>query len=572
MGFWEFPGCHLPLRKGPDTTAVTYPSTRTPYDPLPGRRRRERVRTIASTVVAMLGVVGLVAATSRPFRLRIRALLDVLPSTVPPTAATTLVLASVGLLLMARGLRRGQRLAWWGTLVLLVVSVLLHLARGLGVEEAVFTAAGATWLATQRESFGVLPARAAVRRALVLGAAGGVLAIVMAALLTELLPEHGLGRVDRIVTPFAFVAVAALVAGAAWVLLSPRHPRLLTDAEHREERERARAVVERYGDGTLDWFALRDDKDWFFTERSVVAHAVRGGVCLVSPDPIGPADERVTAWSEFLAYVESHGWSVAVLGARPERLPLYEASGLRSVYLGDEAIVDCRNFTLAGSKNKSLRLSVGRVAREGYTTTFHDPAALDADLRAQLDELRGQSRRGTEERGFSMTLSRLFDPHDTDFLLAVTRSPAGRVDAFIQWVPAPGIDGWSLDVMRRRIDDGVPNGVIEACIVASIEEAAARGRSGLSLNFAPMRSVLRGDGEVGGALVDLTRPLLSQLSERTQMSSLATFNEKFRPRWEPRYVVLDSVEWVAAQSLMMADAEGVTELPVIGRFLGRTGA
>ncbi|WP_425954766.1 bifunctional lysylphosphatidylglycerol flippase/synthetase MprF [Xylanimonas sp. McL0601] len=544
---------------------------RAPYDPLPVRRRRERVRTVASTGVAIVGVVSLLAAVSPPFRHRLHVVLEVLPSVVPPTAATTLVLVSVGLLLMARGLRHGQRLAWWGTLVLLVASVLLHLARGLGVEAAVITTSGATWLATQRTSFGVLPSRATVRRALVLGTIGGVFAVVLAVTLTEAVEPPRFHRFDRMVLPLAIVAGAALVAAAAWILLSPKDPRRLTAEQHREERERARAVVKRYGAGTLDWFALRDDKDWFFTGRSVVAHAVHGGVCLVSPDPIGPDDEQVAVWSEFLAYVEQHGWSVAVLGARPERLPLYEASGLRPVYLGDEAIVDCREFALAGAKNKSLRQAVGRVRREGYTTTFHDPASLDPALRAQLEDLRGQSRRGGRERGFSMTLSRLFDPQDIDFLLAVTRNRAGRVDAFAQWVPAPGIDGWSLDVMRRRISGDVPNGVIEACIVATIEEVAARGDLALSLNFAPMRSVLEST-EVGGPLVVLTRPLLAQMSERTQMASLAMFNRKFHPRWEPRYVVLDSVEWVASQSLVMADVEGVTELPVIGRFLGRSSA
>ncbi|GAB2474015.1 hypothetical protein GCM10007967_31650 [Xylanimonas ulmi] len=209
------------------------------------------------------------------------------------------------------------------------------------------------------------------------------------------------------------------------------------------------------------------------------------------------------------------------------------------------------------------------MRRSGYTTTVCDPATVDGPLRAQLDELQATSRRGGRERGFSMTLSRLFDPRDTGFLLTVATNPQGRADAFVQWAPAPGIDGWSLDVMRRRLDDDVPNGVIDACVVATIEEVLTRGRSGLSLNFAPMRSVLEGERDAGGRLAELTRPLLTQLRERTQMSSLAAFNRKIRPRWKPRYVVLDSVEWVAAQSLVMADVEGVTELPVIGRFLGR---
>jgi lysyl-tRNA synthetase class 2 len=53
------------------------------------------------------------------------------------------------------------------------------------------------------------------------------------------------------------------------------------------------------------------------------------------------------------------------------------------------------------------------------------------------------------------------------------------------------------------------------------------------------------------------------------MSSLSTFSSKYGPGWAPRYVVLDAAEFVAAQALVMANAEGVTELPLIGRFLGQ---
>ena len=70
----------------------------------------------------------------------------------------------------------------------------------------------------------------------------------------------------------------------------------------------------------------------------------------------------------------------------------------------------------------------------------------------------------------------------------------------------------------------------------------------------------------------LARPILQRLSQGTQMGTLSTFNEKFDPGWVPRYVVLDSVEYVATQALVLAGAEGVTEIPVIGRFLGNIGA
>ena len=55
----------------------------------------------------------------------------------------------------------------------------------------------------------------------------------------------------------------------------------------------------------------------------------------------------------------------------------------------------------------------------------------------QLVELSIISRRGEVERGFSMTLSRLFDPEDTGLMLSVASDPAGKPQAFVQWVPAP---------------------------------------------------------------------------------------------------------------------------------------
>jgi lysyl-tRNA synthetase class 2 len=115
----------------------------------------------------------------------------------------------------------------------------------------------------------------------------------------------------------------------------------------------------------------------------------------------------------------------------------------------------------------------------------------------------------------------------------------------------------------------LPNGLIDFTLARTIDEVVARGQRGLGLNFAVMREVLEGDPVT--RFDTLVRPLLERVSRTTQMSSLSTFNSKYGPGWAPRYVVLDAAEFVATQALVMADAEGVTELPVIGRFLGHGG-
>ncbi len=552
-------------------------------------RRRDRVRTLSAWGVAAIGVLGILSAISPPLRLRLLAVLDFLPFHVARVAATTLVLGSFGLVLTARGLRRGQQLAWGATMVLLVVTAVLHVVKGLDLEEALLTAGMAVWLLRHRDAFPVLPTRSAVRTTVIVGLGGGVGALLVGTVLTytfdrrhhpkvgeslravadrlggaSTLPLPGTGR---FVTPMLVATGIGLIWTVLWVLLSPRAGRHLTGAAHLAERERARALLAATPGRTLDYFALRDDKDWFFSEHSMVAHSVRRGVCLVSPDPIGPEVEREEVWADFMGYVERNGWSVAVVGAAEDWLPVYESTGLRSLYLGDEAVVDCRAFTLEGRARKSLRGAYGRVQRAGFSAEFVDVAGIDPGTRAALEEIATTSRRGEVERGFSMTLSRILDPADVEIMVTIVRDRAGTPQAFLQWAPATAVQGWSLDVMRHHQGVDLPNGLTDFAIIETIRHVAATGGRSLSLNFAVLRGVVA--GEDTSPLARASRAALHRLSDRMQIVSLWRFNAKYDPTWVPRYVVMDSVEFAAAQGLVLVDAEGVTELPVVGRFLGR---
>lgn len=386
-----------------------------------GAYRRDRTRRLASFGVCWLATIGLLSAASRPLRGRLEPLLQLVP-----------FLVSFALLLIARGLRRGHHLAWLAAMALLLVSVVLNVAKGIDVEEAILATGCAVWLALHRDAFPVWTSRAHARRSLVMavGGAGVTFAVAIGLSMTiaaahrsniEATPHSIAERIgaDEVFPlkaggNFGTAVLVALglgmVGSTLWVMFSPRELSPLDNAAHHGDRERCRALVQHYDGGTLDYFALRDDKRWFFTGSSVVAYAVRAGVCLVSPDPIGPVQQREATWSAFMAYAEKFGWSVTVLGAAPAWLAIYQHSGLRAMYLGDEAVVDCAAFTLEGRAMRNLRQAYHRVQRAGFTVTFHDLAAADPDLMGQLVELSKLSRRGQVERGFSMTLSRLFDP------------------------------------------------------------------------------------------------------------------------------------------------------------------
>ena len=591
-------------------------------------RQRRGIRRAAATLVGLLDIVS--ALVPVEVRGKLHPYLGYVPLGASEAASALDAFAGLTLLLLALGLRRGQRLAWLVSVATLATTSLLHLVRG-GTTELLQTLAALAVLAglvRVRDSFRGRYDPISVRHGIwaLVGGAVGITAFSTVALELGVtfygrhhhvssLPVHqallasaeGLVGIDSVRLPdvvsdflnpsllavgLGLLAVALLLAfrpfvdrrlgrngrqtpaGVRSARPGPFRSRRAAQTngasqrpsarEDRLEFDRARDVVRRSGMGTLDYFALRFDKEHFFHRDGIVAYAVHSGVCLVSPDPIGPPEERAALWAAFRRFADDHGWAVAILGAGQDWLPVYHRSGMRDLYIGDEGVVDVRTLSLAGGTKKGLRQAVNRIAKYGYTITFHDPSRVGPDLADALRAVMVKSRRGGAERGFSMTLGRLFDPLDEGLLLAVARDAEG------QPVPAPGIEGYSLDLMRRDTGEH-PNGLFDFILVRTMERLKADGYCRLGLNFAMMRAVMA--GEAGdGISAKLERWLLKRMSDSMQIESLWRFNAKFDPEWLPRYVVWDSAEQSLAAALAIARAESIWELPLIGRFLVPTGS
>jgi lysylphosphatidylglycerol synthetase-like protein (DUF2156 family) len=548
------------------------------------------VRRWTAAAILVAGVVDLLDAVTPPLRGRLHVVMEILPLGASVAAGTLIAMAGLALLAVGRGILRGQRRAWRVAVILLAGTIVLHLVAGADVEESAVALAVLVLLIVNRRDFQAASDRSSMRSALValgVGALGITLVTAVSIELFTRLGHHATRipwwtalwavserlvgirtialphRADRFISPALLAIGLSLVALTLFLLTRPVVDRRLTSGRAAEYR--ARDIVRRHGTSTLDYFALRSDKQWFFHRDSLVAYAVYGGVCLISPDPIGPLNEREQAWGAFRRFADSHGWVTSVMGAGEDWLSVYRDSGMHNIYLGDEAVVRVQQFNLAGGEKKGLRQAFNRIGKYGYTVSFHDPSHLDASLSEELTALMSLSRQGEHERGFSMMLGRVFDPRDTGLLLTVVRGPDGEAAAMCQFVPAPGIGGYSLDLMRR--DPGEhPNGLLDFALCSTIEHLRAGGHQGLSLNFATLRSTLSGD-KGDGTVQRAERWFLKRLSNFAQIESLWRFNAKYDPEWLPRYVVIDTAEHLVPVLMAILRAESLWEIPVFGKLL-----
>lgn len=501
---------------------------------IPSHRLGPRVYlpALAGATVFAVGLFNLVSALTPNVAWRHHLLLRLEPVEVVPVFHTLAVPLSVALIVVAFYLRARRRRAWQLALGLLIALGAVALLKGLDFEEAVLSWSAAALLWWGRGAFCVRhrplgrPSAMLVVVAAVAVASASVLAWNASAL--ELHDE--LEWLPLVVGTAGGLGVLLLT----YLLFRPLGaPRELPGSG---ERRAAVDLVRRHGHDTLAFFKLRQDAHYHFNRdhSAFLGYRVANGVMLVAGDPVGAHAELPGLVRETCAFAASRGLRVAALGASPNLVALYRQIGFRSLYLGDEAIVDTQSFSLDGRSIRKVRQSVSRASAAGYRAELIDHDRLDDRTIEELERVSESWRNGAPERGFSMAMDSLRGAHQVGSSIVAARDADGQIRAFIHFVPAYGRAAMSLSFMRR--DRETPNGLMEFVVVRAIQLLGERGVDEVSLNFAAFArwlSAPAGRLERGlGRAVSLANPFF-------QIESLLRFNAKFGPRWEPRYLVYE---------------------------------
>ncbi|MFD9000964.1 phosphatidylglycerol lysyltransferase domain-containing protein [Streptomyces sp. NPDC059582] len=567
--------------------------------------RPESVPVLIGRACALVGLMDVASGVFPRFRhSRMHTVAEVLPGSFGPFAAALSLSSGMLLLLLAHGLKRGKRRAWRAAVALLPAGAVSQFTYRHSVVGALISLALLAPLLRHRDQFDALPDPRSRWRALANFVLMGAGSLVLGLVIVSVHPNRLIGDpslADRLAhvlyglfgfegpvdyqgsttwtVAFSLGALGLLTAVTTiYFAFRPEHPAArLTE----EDEARLRALLAKHGGrDSLGHFALRRDKAVVFSPsgKAAVTYRVVSGVMLASGDPIGDVEAWPGAIERFMDEARAHSWTPAVMGCSETGGEVWtRETGLDALELGDEAVVDVADFSLAGRAMRNVRQMVKRIERAGYETRVRRVRDLGE---AELERLRlaAEDWRGTDtERGFSMALGRIGDASDGDCLIATAHKaeaepgPHGDLKAVLHFVPW-GTDGVSLDLMRR--DRSADPGMNELLIVAALQAAPKFGIARVSLNFAMFRSALaRGEKIGAGPVLRAWRGLLVFLSRWFQIESLYKFNAKFQPRWEPRFVVYRASADLPRIGFAAMQAEGFVNLALpLPRFLRRRAA
>ncbi len=487
-----------------------------------------------------------------------------MPLGVSDKSRVLLLVAGLSLLVLARGLRRRKRAAWWLGVALLGGSVVLHLSRAFDWHHALaafvllvplvrwrreFSARsdrpsiGIAWkvalgLLLALFTYGTISLHEYSRR----GAYGAdgltwkecAQASVAGVFAQKSVADHQGSREAR--SFLRTLRVGGLLSGLVVLVLLLR-PVVLREEINEEDRSRAKKVIAAQGNDPMDYFALLNDKSYYFNEDSTgcVAYALWRNFAVALADPICAPEQRAGMISGFVKFCTQQDWEPLFYCSHVSQRANYEAQGLVTLKVGEDARLDVNEFKLAGGKFQNLRTARNKAQKAGLTFQWYDAQPQpDHGLEAQLQLLSSEWLKRKHGGEMTFDLGQFSIPTIREHGVAIVRNPEGRMEAFATWWPYAQGQGRTLDIMRAREE---VRDVMDFLIVEAMDHFKAQGVTEISLGNAPLANV---DTDTEGH--DPTRQeravnfLFENFDRFYGYKRLFNFKNKYQPNWQGRYL------------------------------------
>ena len=305
-----------------------------------------------------------------------------------------------------------------------------------------------------------------------------------------------------------------------------------------EDKSRARELVKKYGQNSISYLALENDKMLFFGKNTdgIIAFGIIGHVVVVCGDPICAPENFRDFLVEFHDFCHEHSYQFVFLGATAAFIKEYEAMGYKHVKAGDEAVIELSEYHLSGGKMQKLRANVNHANKAGLTTHEYKPNEsrnldIEREINAVSDEWLEDKKSG--QLGFTVGGVGLDNPLDRRYFY-VTDS-AGKIVAFNVYLPFAGMNGYLADVTRRLHD--APGGATEKINFDAFMRFNEEGVRWGSLGLATLANVHE-DGVKDSLATKMLELIYEKCNRFYGFKDLHHAKEKYTPTsWVPVYIV-----------------------------------
>ncbi|HNW77161.1 MAG TPA: phosphatidylglycerol lysyltransferase domain-containing protein [Bacteroidales bacterium] len=516
------------------------------------------MRIIPALLIFVLGIINIISAITPAIHERMLRLEEFIPIDLISASNYFVLISGIVLLLTAVFMFKGLRNAWGIAFILGIVSMVGHLTKAIDYEEAGVALLVIVMLVFSRKEYyvrgnprmhiiGIRTALSAAGIVLLYGIIGfyyldkkhfGIDFNIWQSIRYSIQHFLLVGSPDlvphsRFAKDFLLTINLSGFLSLSFLFYTIIRPYIFKASAAPEDLIRARDLVEKYGESGLDYFKTYKDKQFFLPEglNAFIAYRVAGNFAVVLENPVAENPEIMKKCIVlFDKYCYENGVKSLFYRVPEKSLPVYHDLKKKSLFIGQEGMVDLATFTLEGGRNKALRNAINKVIDRGYTCLVHTPPIRDGllqKLRVVSDEWLSSTQRS--EITFSQGM---FDWEELKQQTIITvENPEEKVIAFVNIIPDHSPAEGTYDLIRKTQD--APNGVLDFLLVELLKYFKSNNYTTVNLGFAPLSGL-----EVPVSLKERSMKFAyNKIKSFSHYKGLRLFKEKFFPQWYNRYLV-----------------------------------
>ncbi len=518
-------------------------------------------RILPSFLIFTLGIVNILSVLSPGVPEKLQLLRDYLFFDVVNFSNGFVLITGLLLLFTAAFMLKGLRMSWWFATILTLFSAVGHITKGINYPEAGIALFVLLSLITTKKEYNVKPnswvrsmgikaALLIIAVVLVYGIAGfylldknhfqidfSILQSVKYTFLNfSLLGSPDLVPRDSFALDFLYTIRISGFASISFLVYSFIRPYIFRNSSLPEEIEKAQSIIHNFGKSALDYFKLYYDKQIFLPPgyNSFISYKVSGNFAVVLEDPVAPdREEMKKIIIEFRKFCFENGLKEIYYRVPGESLEIYYELSKKSLFLGQEAVVDLSVFSLEGGERKSIRNALNKISERGYVTRVHTPPLRDG-LIQKLKTVSEEWLKDAEKKEITFSQG-IFDEKEikNQTVLTVENSEE-KIMAFLNIIPDFAVNEGTYDLLRKTVD--APNGIMDFMLVELFKYFKSQGVRYVNLGMAPM-SGLDDPQKFAERSMKFAYEKIRSFSH---YKGQREYKEKFRPVWHDKYLIYEN--------------------------------
>jgi len=490
------------------------------------------------------GIVLIVSGSMPPLIYRIKILKDLLPVFTIKVSHFLGSITGAVLLILAYGIKKRLNGAYYMTIVFLGAGMTLSLLKGLDYEEAFFLGIILVIIIPLKKYF--YRKTSIINEKFTLNWMVMIFLVAISSLYIGFFAYSKSDYMNEIWWKVAFnkefprflrttIGISAtLIVFGVWKLFAPVNE--IVEIESSEVSEKVKKCLS-LSDNPEGNLVLLNDKKIVLEdgEESFIMYGKSGKSYIAMGDPVGKPEKAGDSIWKFYELCRKNNKQPVFYEASKDYLDFYLDVGLNFLKIGEEGVIDLKEFTLNIPQRKNIRYTYNKLNKENMTFEVI-PKGEGIKYMKRLKEISDEwlESKKAKEKGFS--LGYFDEEYLNNFPIAVLKKDE-EIIAFANIMVTDSKKEAAVDLMRYL--RSCISGTMEYLFIYIILWAKDEGYERFSLGMAPLSGMENRD--IAPVWNKIGLFVFKNGESFYNFQGLKLFKNKFYPEWEPRYIAYSGV-------------------------------